>query len=55
MSAESPQAPITTAYIKPCFIYQEEKAFFFRVSPLQEFDKVKDSYIALLLVKVGSA
>jgi len=28
MSAESPQAPITTAYIKPCFIYQEEKAFF---------------------------
>jgi hypothetical protein len=56
MSAGSPQAPITTAYIKPCFIYQQEKAFFFlRVSTLQEFDKVTFSYIALLLVKVGRA
>jgi hypothetical protein len=36
------------------YISTRKGVFFGEVSPLQEFDKVKDSYNTLLLVKVGS-
>jgi len=37
------------------YISTRKGVLFLRVSPLQDFDKVKVSYITLLLVKVGSA
>jgi hypothetical protein len=52
---ESPGSNNNCLYQIMFYISTRRGVLFSRVLPLQEFHKVKVSYIALLLVKVGSA
>jgi hypothetical protein len=51
---ESPGSNINCLYQTMFYISTTKKILFLRVSPLQEVDTVKASYVALLLLKVGS-
>jgi len=52
---ESPGSSNYCLYQNHVLYINKKRCSLLRVSPLQEFHKVKVSYIALLLVNVGSA